>query len=121
MKRISWKAAAAMVLAIGGVGTGALWAQTAARHGGARSVLPRRPAFAALAPLSTQALAAKINQVQAKATLRGTPILFEYDSGLTRTLDLDDNGSFQDNGDRALFQGSVWTSDRAGRSGQSKI
>lgn len=115
MKQISWKAAAGVALAIGAAGTGALWAQTAARHGGARTLLPRRPAFAAQAPLSAQALTAKINQVQAQATLKGTAILFEYDSGLTRTLDLDDNGTFQDNGDRVVFQGSVWTSDRSGR------
>lgn len=116
MKRYSWKVAAVGVaLAAGGAGSGALWAQNAAKSGGAHSVLPRRPAFASQAALSAQQLSSKANRVQAQATLRGTLILFEYDSGLTRTLDLDDNGEVQDNGDRALFQGTVWRSDQAGR------
>jgi hypothetical protein len=116
MKRFSWKVAAlGIALAAGGAGSGALWAQTAAHRGGARSVLPRKPAFAAKTALSAQELSAKANRVQAQATLLGTLILLEYDSGLTRTLDLDDNGDVQDNGDRALFQGTVWRSDRSGR------
>jgi len=116
MKRFPWKTTAvALALAAGGAGTGALWAQSAARHGGAHSLLPRRPSFASQAVLTPQQLSAKANRVQAQATLLGTLILFEYDSGLTRTLDLDDNGEVQDNGDRALFQGTVWRSDRAGR------
>lgn len=116
MNRFSWKAAAVgIALAAGGIGTGALWAQTTSRSGGPRTVLPRRPAFAAQAALTPQALSAKANRVQAQASLLGTLILLEYDAGLTRTLDLDDNGEVQDNGDRALFQGTVWRSDRAGR------
>lgn len=116
MKRISWKAAAAgFALLAAGTGSGALWAQNAARRGGAHTVLPRRPAFASQQALSAQQLSAKVNRVQAQASLLGTLILLEYDSGLTRTLDMDDNGTFQDNGDRAIFQGTVWRSDRAGR------
>lgn len=116
MKRISWKASlAGFTLLAGAAGSGALWAQTAAHRGGARTLLPRRPVFAAQQSLSAKELSAKVNRVQAQAQLLGTPILFEYDSGLTRTLDLDDNGTFQDNGDRVIFQGTVWRSDRSGR------
>jgi hypothetical protein len=113
MKRVSWKVGIGAVLAATALGAGALWAQSGAHRGEPRSALARRPKFAAQAPRSPQALAQRV-QAQARALI-GTPILFEYDAGLTRELDLDDNGEVQDNGDRAIFQGTVWLSDRAGR------
>jgi hypothetical protein len=113
MKRISWKVGIGAALVASALGAGALWAQSAAHKSEPRSALARRPRFMMQAPLSAQALA---QRVQASSrVLVGTPILFEYDSGLTRELDLDDNGEVQDNGDRAIFQGTVWLSDRTGR------
>ena len=113
MKRVSWKVGIGAALVASALGAGALWAQSATRKSEPRSALVRRPKFMMQAPRSAQALA---QRVQASArTLIGTPILFEYDSGLTRELDLDDNGEVQDNGDRAIFQGTVWLSDRSGR------
>lgn len=65
------------------------------------------------APVTSQALAKKALALQGRA-LVGSYILFEYDTGLTKQIDLDDNGEIQDTGDRAIFQGSLWLSNRFG-------
>lgn len=113
MKRLSWMLVTAGVAALCTVaGAGALRAQSATGKS-PRQVLSRRPAFQMQAPLSPQVLAKKAQALKARA-LVGTYLLFQYDSGLTRELDLDNNGQFQDNGDRVLFQGTVWVSNRNG-------
>ncbi|MGV3723688.1 MAG: hypothetical protein ACO1SX_22550 [Actinomycetota bacterium] len=114
MKRISWRILAVGLAVLGaGSGAGVLWASTAASKASPRKALPRRSALMSQAPLTSQALAKKALALQARA-LVGTYILFEYDGGLTKQLDLDDNGEIQDTGDRAIFQGSIWVSNRNG-------
>jgi hypothetical protein len=112
MKRVSWKLAV-VATAVGSVAvTGAIWAK-AASEGTPHQKLPRRPAISSQGPLAPAVIAQKTARIQARKLI-GTLILFEYDSGLTKDLDLDDNGTVQDNGDRVLFQGTVWLSNRLG-------
>jgi len=114
MKRPSWKILVAGVAALCTAGSaGALWASAAAGAKTPRKALPRRPALAANAPLTAQALAKKTAAIQARALI-GSYMLFEYDGGLTKELDLDDNASFVDTGDRSIYQGSIWVSNRNG-------
>ena len=115
MKHWSWKIAAASgLLLAGGVGVSRLSAQTAtAAKPPTRAGLTRNPLAARQGRLNARTLASKLVGVQSHQQA-GLLLLFEYDPALSRDLDLDDNGEFPDNGDRALRQGTLWLSDRSG-------
>ena len=115
MKHWSWKVvAASAALLAGGVGVSRLSAQTASSAKPAtRAGLVRNPLAARQGRLNARTLASKLVSVQSHQQT-GLLVLFEYSPALSRDLDLDDNGEFTDNGDRALRQGTLWLSDRRG-------
>jgi hypothetical protein len=98
---------AAVALALLGFGATRLLAQTP--RNSSRRGLIRNPAVAAK-KLTPQQKAAGKAQIQAQQV--GLVLLFEYDDDLAKDLDLDDNGTFTDNGDRALREGDIWLSNR---------
>jgi hypothetical protein len=106
-------AGAALAVAALAFGAGRLHAQGAGRPAG-RARLVRKPPTFQEPVMSAQALSAKVGQIQARAVLTGTLLLFQYNPDLTRELDLDDNGDAQDNGDRLIAQGKLWLSNRSG-------
>jgi len=108
MKSRWWKAAvcgAAVVLF--GMGAERLAAQ--GRRAPARVGLLRPTQNA-----KTDTPQAKASRVQAMAKQVGLFLVLEYKPALSTDLDLDDNGGFLDNGDRALRQGDIWLSNRNG-------
>lgn len=110
MKQWQWKAGIAGVAVLGiALGAGRLAAQ-ASRNAG-RAGLVRNPALAGQR-LSPQARAQRAIQAQAQQT--GLLLVLEYDPDLAKDLDLDDNGSFLDTGDRRIRQGDLWLSNRNG-------
>jgi hypothetical protein len=107
--RIRWLVAGTALALL--TGAGHLAAQPP--RSASRAGLPRSPAATA-APLDRGAIARRVATIQGPRRLTGLLILFRYDPALSTDLDLDDNGGFQDNGDRAIRQGEVWLSNRFG-------
>lgn len=108
-----WKvAAAATAVTAVLLGGAQLAAQNAAAHHAGRLGLMRRPAALNQAPLTPQQRISR--SVSAQATFKGLLVVFEYNPNLSKALDLDDNGSTLDNGDRTLRQGTIWLSNRSG-------
>ena len=105
-----WKLGAAGLTALLlALGAGRLSAQ--ANRNPTRAGLVRNPA------LTGQRLSAEARRqraIQIQATQKGLLLLLEYDTDLAKDLDLDDNASFLDTGDRQLRQGTIWLSNRAG-------
>jgi hypothetical protein len=102
-----WKAAVALgAVAAIGLGAGRLAAQGRARSHSKVVRIPRPT------PLSAQARSQKA--ISVSSTQSGLLLVLENNPGLEKTLDLDDNGTFQDNGDRVLRQGAIWLSNRHG-------
>lgn len=110
MMQWKWKAGAAgLTLAVVAFGAGRLMAQAPQAVG--RAGLVRNPALASSRP-SPQLRAQRA--LQAQATQTGLFLLLEYDADQAVDLDLDDNGSFLDTGDRRIRQGVIWLSNRNG-------
>jgi hypothetical protein len=109
MKSRMWRLAAVGAAAlVFGLGAERLWAQGSRRAPARVGLL--RPGQSAQAQTPQQ----KAKKVAAAAVQTGLFMILEYDPALSRDLDLDDNGDFLDNGDRALRQGDVWLSNRNG-------
>jgi hypothetical protein len=105
MTHWQWKfglaAGTALVIA---AGAGRLAAQSARSAG--RAGILRNPALGK----SQQ----RRGQISAQAVQSGLALVLEYDPALAKNLDLDDNGTDTDNGDRAIRQGDIWLSNRNG-------
>jgi hypothetical protein len=106
MTQWQWKvglaAGTALVIA---AGAGRLAAQSARSAG--RAGIVRNPALA-------QAPQARGTRITAQAAQTGLVLVLDYDPDLAKNLDLDDNGTDTDNGDRAIRQGDIWLSNRNG-------
>lgn len=102
--RVGLAAGTAALLALG---AGRLAAQSNRSAG--RAGIARNPGLA-----QSAAQPGGRGRLSAQAVQTGLVLVLEYNPDLAKNLDLDDNGSDIDNGDRAIRQGDIWLSNRNG-------
>lgn len=100
-----WWALGGVAALVFGVGAGQLAAQGRRSPARAGLLRPGQAVKAASPEVRAKRVAAAARQL-------GLLLVLEYDPALSKDLDLDDNGGFLDNGDRALRQGDIWLSNR---------
>jgi hypothetical protein len=111
MNRRTLAAAAAGALGIA-VTAGALWAQAGFHKPASRAGIARRPSAVQGPRLGTAQASART--VRVIAALTGIIVLFDYNPNLTVQVDVDGDGSVTGTGDRTIFQGTLWLSNRNG-------